>query len=183
MERQAPPWSVEQSRWGILKPRAGLLTTDELRLHSQSLPVARDSFLPLKLQVLFAWGFYLWCKSLTHPTSTLCSEVQIREQLGREENPETRLKKKKSLIYSLPFRTHWKRPWCWERLKARGEGGDRGWDGWNGITDSMDMSSSKLREIVKDREAQPAAIHGVTKTWTQFSDQTTAATIHMNENV
>ena len=26
--------------------------------------------------------------------------------------------------------THWKRPWCWERLKAEGEGGDRGWDGW-----------------------------------------------------
>ena len=25
--------------------------------------------------------------------------------------------------------THWKRPWCWERLKARGEGSDRGWDG------------------------------------------------------
>ena len=26
--------------------------------------------------------------------------------------------------------THWKRPWCWERLKAGGEGADRGWDGW-----------------------------------------------------
>ena len=26
--------------------------------------------------------------------------------------------------------THWKRPWCWERLKVRGEGDDRGWDGW-----------------------------------------------------
>ena len=26
--------------------------------------------------------------------------------------------------------TYWKRPWCWERLKAGGEGGDRGWDGW-----------------------------------------------------
>jgi len=26
--------------------------------------------------------------------------------------------------------THWKRPWCWERLKARGEGDDRRWDGW-----------------------------------------------------
>ena len=25
---------------------------------------------------------------------------------------------------------HWKRPWCWDRLKARGEGDDRGWDGW-----------------------------------------------------
>ena len=26
--------------------------------------------------------------------------------------------------------THWKRPWCWERLKAGGKGDDRGWDGW-----------------------------------------------------
>ena len=26
--------------------------------------------------------------------------------------------------------THWKRPWCWERLKVGGEGEDRGWDGW-----------------------------------------------------
>ena len=26
--------------------------------------------------------------------------------------------------------THWKRPWCWERLRAGGEGNDRGWDGW-----------------------------------------------------
>ena len=26
--------------------------------------------------------------------------------------------------------THWKRPWSWERLKARGKGDDRGWDGW-----------------------------------------------------
>ena len=26
--------------------------------------------------------------------------------------------------------THWKRPWCWERLKAEGKVGDRGWDGW-----------------------------------------------------
>ena len=26
--------------------------------------------------------------------------------------------------------THWQRPWCWERLKAGGEGDDRGWDGW-----------------------------------------------------
>ena len=28
------------------------------------------------------------------------------------------------------FLTHWKRPWCWERLKVGGEGDDRGWDGW-----------------------------------------------------
>ena len=36
----------------------------------------------------------------------------------------------------------------------------------DGITDTMDVSLSKLREIVKDREAWRAAIHGVVKSWT-----------------
>ena len=61
---------------------------------------------------------------------------------------------------------HWKRHWCWERLKAGGEGDNRGWDGW--MASSMWWTClSRLRELVMVREAWRAAVHGVTKsrTW------------------
>ena len=48
----------------------------------------------------------------------------------------------------------------------------------DGISDSMDMNLSKLREMVKDREAWRAVVHGVAKSWTWLSDWTTTIIIY-----
>ena len=50
----------------------------------------------------------------------------------------------------------------------------------DGITDSMDMSLSKLQEIVEDRGAWCAAVHGVAKSWTRLSNCRTTIFHHMN---
>ena len=48
----------------------------------------------------------------------------------------------------------------------------------HGISVSMDMNLGKLQEIVKDREAWHAAVHGITKSWTWLSDWTTTNLNH-----
>ena len=68
-------------------------------------------------------------------------------------------------------RTHWKRPWCWEGLRAGGEGDNRRWDSWM-------ASLTQWRwvwvnpELVMDWEAWRNAVHGVTKSRTRLSDWT-----------
>ena len=70
--------------------------------------------------------------------------------------------------------THWKRPWCWERLKTKGERGGRGWDGW--IASSTQWTWIWVNwVIVKDRWAWYAAVHEITRSQTRLSDWTASS--------
>ena len=70
---------------------------------------------------------------------------------------------------------HWKRPWCWQRLRAGGEEGDRGWDDWvASLTRWTWIWTSSGRQW---RTGKPG-VHGVAKSQTQLSDWTTTNIIH-----
>ena len=132
-------------------------------------------------------AFELWCRRrlLRVPWT----EKRSNQSILKEINPKYSLEglmlklKLKHSVHLMWRMTHWKRPWCWERLSAREEGDDRGWDGWMASLTQWTWVWANSG-IVKDRGAWCAAVHGVAKSWVWLSDWTTAIRkpFHPNEH-
>ena len=79
-------------------------------------------------------AFELWCwrRLLRAPWTARRSSQSILKEISPGCSAEGLMLKLKlnSLATWCEELTYWKRPWCWERLRAGGEGDDRGWDGW-----------------------------------------------------
>ena len=79
-------------------------------------------------------AFELWCwrRLLRVPWTAKRSNQSILKEISPEYSLEgLMLKLKLQYFHHLIEKlTHWKIPWCWERLTAGGEGDDRGWNGW-----------------------------------------------------
>ena len=118
-------------------------------------------------------GFELWCwrRLLRVPGTARRSNRSILKEISPEISLEGMMLKLKLQYFGhLMWRVDsLEKTLMREGLGAGGEGDDIGWDGWMASLTWLDVSRSKLWELLMDREAWCGAIHGVAKSWTRLS--------------
>ena len=99
-------------------------------------------------------AFELWCckRPLRVPWTARKSTLLILKEINREYSLEGLMMKLKLWYFGTWCEelTHWKRLWCWERLKAKGEGGDREWNGLIALL----TNGQESEQILWDGEGQ-----------------------------
>ena len=166
--------SLEENynQFSILKSRDITLPT-KVHLVKAIFPVVMCGYKSWSIKKAERWRIdafelWYWRRLWWLPWTARRSNQSILKEINPEYSLEgLMLQLKLQLATWCKELTHWKRPWCWVRLKVGGEGDKKKGDGWMA---SPTQSLSKLRELVMDREAWCAAIHSVAKSQTWPSD-------------
>ena len=152
----------------ILKSRYITLWTKVHLIKAMMFPVVMYGYESWTIKKAECWridAFELWCwrRLLRIPWTARRSNQSILKEINIHWKDWCWSWNFNTLATWCEELTHWKRPWCWERLKAGGEGDNRGSDGWMASQTQWTWAWAHPQERLMDWEAWWASVHEVTE--------------------